>query len=96
MAEGILAQRVRPTFEQYVSYAFEHAARAYITRLARKGKLSFLPERVGCWWDQNTEIDDLAISESEQVLLVGDSKWSANPVGIDILQHLKRRTGGEY
>ncbi len=91
MADGILAHRVRPTFEQYVSYAFEHASRAYITRLARKGRLSFLPERVGSWWDQNTEIDVLAISDSEQTLLVGECKWSANPVGIDILQDLKHK-----
>jgi len=91
MADGILAQRVCPTFEQYVSYSFEHACRAYVTRLARKGQLSFLPERVGSWWDQNTEIDVLAISDSEQALLVGECKWSVHPVGIDILQDLKRK-----
>jgi hypothetical protein len=92
MADGILNQRVRPTFEQYVSYAFEEAAKSYIIRLARKGQLSFLPERVGGWWDQKSEIDVLALSESEQALLVGECKWSANPVGIDILHDLKRKT----
>jgi len=91
MADGILAQRVRPTFEQYVSYAFEHASRAYVTRKARKGELSFLPERVGSWWGQNNEIDVLAISDNERALLVGECKWSANPVGIDILQELQRK-----
>ena len=92
MADGILAQRVRPTFEQFVSYAFEESARSYVTRLARKGKLSFLPERIGSWWDQNDEIDVFAISDSERALLVGECKWSANPVGSDILQDLKRKT----
>ena len=92
MADGILAQRVRPTFEQFVSYAFEEAARSYVTRLARKGQLSFLPERVGSWWDQNSEIDVLAISDSERALLVGECKWSANPVGIEFCKDLKRKT----
>ncbi len=91
MADGILAQRVRPTFDQFVSYAFEEAARSYVVRLARKGRLSFLPERVGSWWDQNNEIDVVAISESERAILVGECKWSANPIGIDILENLKQK-----
>ena len=88
MADGILAQRVLPTFEQYVSYAFEEAARAFVTRLAQNGQLSFLPERIGSWWDQENEIDIMAISDAEQGLLVGECKWSSNPVGMVILQDL--------
>ena len=91
MANGILEQRVRPTFEQFVSYAFEEAARSYVTRLARKGELSFLPERIGNWWDQNTEMDVVAISESERALLVGECKWSVNPVGTNILLDLRKK-----
>jgi AAA+ ATPase superfamily predicted ATPase len=92
MADGILAQRVRPTFEQFVSYGFEEAARAYVSRLARKAQLSFQPERIGSWWDQSNEIDVLAVSDSERALLVGECKWSANPIGSDILHDLKRKT----
>jgi hypothetical protein len=91
MADAILAQRVQPNFEQFVSYAFEEAARFYVTRLAQKGQLSFLPERIGSWWDQNNEIDVIAISEAERGLLVGECKWSANTVGMDILQDLIRK-----
>ena len=92
MADGILAQRVRPTFEQFVSYGFEEAARAYVSRLARKAQLSFLPERIGSWWDHSNEIDVLAVSDSERALLVGECKWSTSPVGSDILEDLKRKT----
>jgi AAA+ ATPase superfamily predicted ATPase len=92
MADGILDQRVRPTFEQFASYAFEEACRAYITGLARNGQLPFLPERIGSWWDQYSEIDVLAISDSEQALLAGECKWSVNPVGSNILEDLKRKT----
>lgn len=92
MADGILEQRVRPTFEQFVSYGFEEAARAYVSRLARKAQLSFLPERIGSWWDQSNEIDVLAVSDSERALLVGECKWSTSPVGSDILEDLKRKT----
>ncbi len=96
MADGILAQRVRPTFDQFVSYAFEEAARSYIIRAARNGQLPFLPERIGSWWDQGrragSEIDVLAISDSEKALIVGECKWSVNPIGMDILGDLKNKT----
>ena len=89
MADGILEHRVRPGFEGFLSYAFKEAARSYIARLARKGNMSFLPERIGNWWDQNSEIDVLAVSESESALLVGECKWSENPIGANILQASK-------
>lgn len=91
MADGILAQRVRPTFDQFVGYAFEQAARAYIARLARKGSLPFLPERIGAWWDQSGEMDVVAVSDNEKALLVGECKWSANAVGSDVLEDLKSK-----
>ena len=91
MGDGILKQRVRPTFEQFVSYAFEEAARSYVARRAREGELSFLPERIGSWWDQNREIDVVAVSESESAMLVGECKWSAKPIGTDILRDLKQK-----
>ena len=75
-----------------VPFGLEKAARAYIVRLARKGRLSFLPERIGSWWDQNNEIDVVAVSDSERDLLVGKCKWSTNLVGSDILESLKHKT----
>ena len=92
MADGVLQQHVHPTFDQFVSYGFEEASRSYVARLARQGQLSFLPERIGSWWDQNHEIDVVAVSDSERTLLVGECKWSSHPVGIDILEELKRKT----
>ena len=91
MAEGILTQRVRPTFDQFVSYAFEEATRAYLAQRARRGQLPFLPERIGSWWDAQGEIDVVAISDHEQSLWVGECKWSNHPVGVDILEALQRK-----
>ena len=80
-----------PTFEHFVGHAFEEAAREYVARLARRGALPFLPERIGKWWDRQAEIDLVAISDSEGALLVGECKWSVNPVGTDVLDDLKRK-----
>lgn len=91
LADAIMKQRIYPDMNHFVSTAFEEAAQAFITRLAQKNKLSFLPERIGGWWDRTSEIDVLAISHSEKTALVGECKWSINPVGTNILIDLKQK-----
>jgi len=91
LADTILEQQMRPTFNHFVGYAFEEAAREYVAQLARRGDLFFLPDRVGKWWDRQTEVDVIAISDSERSLLAGECKWSVNPVGTNILDDLKRK-----
>ena len=59
--------------------------------MAQHGQLSFVPERIGGWWDRDTEIDVLAISRSEKTVLVGECKWSTNPIGTNILEDLKQK-----
>lgn len=89
LSAAILEQRVRPSFDSFVGQAFEEAARAEVARLARQGSLSFLPERVGSWWDRQTEIDVVAVSDAEGALLVGECKWWSGAVGVNVLEALK-------
>jgi hypothetical protein len=99
LADAVLAQRIRPTFDQFVSYAFEEMARAYVARLARAyvarlaraGQLGFLPERIGAWWDRSGEVDVVAVSDADGALLLRECKWSVNPVGVDVLDDLQRK-----
>lgn len=91
LTDAILGQRVQPDLDHFVSAAFEEACRQYIARLARQGKIPFLPERVGAWWDKESEIDLLAISRTEKQALVGECKWSVNPVGVNVLDELKQK-----
>jgi len=93
LADAVLAQRVEPTFDQFVSYAFEEAARGHVAQLARANQLGFLPERVGAWWDRTGEVDVVAVSDADGALLLGECKWSVNPVGTDILDDLQRKAG---
>ena len=91
LADAVLEQRVRPAFDQFVSYAFEEAAREHVARLARAGALPFLPERIGAWWERGEEIDVVAISDTEGAMLVGECKWWVDPVGLNVLVDLKRK-----
>lgn len=91
LADAILKQRIRPDLDNFVASAFEEAAQAFVARLAQTGSLNFLPERIGGWWDREAEIDVLAISLTEKAALVGECKWSVNPVGTNILVDLKQK-----
>ncbi len=92
LADAVLTQRVQPTFDQFVSYAFEDAARSHVAQLARENQLGFLPERVGSWWDRAAEVDVVAVSDADRAMLLGECKWSVNPVGTDILDDLQTKT----
>ena len=92
LTDAILEQRIKPDFVHFEATAFEEAAQAHIARIAKMGKLSFLPEQIGGWWDRDAEIDLLAISQTEKAALVGECKWSINPVGTNILEELKQKS----
>jgi len=91
LTDAILEQRIRPDLDHFAATAFEEAAQAFVAKLAQTGRLAFLPERIGGWWDRNAEIDVLAISQSEKAVLVGECKWSVNPIGINVLENLKQK-----
>lgn len=91
LSEAILEQRIRPDLDHFASTAFEEAARMYVAKLAQMGKLCFIPERIGSWWNRETEIDVLAISQNEKAALAAECKWSVNPIGTNVLENLKQK-----
>jgi AAA+ ATPase superfamily predicted ATPase len=91
LADSVLTQRVQPDLDHFAAVAFEEAAREFIAAKAREGKLPFLPERIGSWWSRTGKLDVLAISPTEHIALVGECKWSVNPVGVNVLEDLKDR-----
>lgn len=93
LADSVLAQRVRPDLDHFAANAFEEAARDFVAARARAGKASFLPERIGSWWSREAELDVLAINQAERAALVGECKWSVNPVGTNILDDLEHQAG---
>jgi len=74
------------------AYAFERVApEIYQTAVNRnKGLPVFL--RYGRWWDKNDEIDMIGINPEDNAILFTEVKWSKNPVGIDILKELQRKS----
>ena len=49
-------------------------------------------ERVGRWWDNSHEIDVVGLSETDNLLVVGECKFWSGPVGSNILSQLEQKT----
>jgi hypothetical protein len=84
---------VRQNLDHFAAASFEKTAGEYITARARAGKWFFLPERIESWWSGEAKLNVLTIHQAEKTALVGECKWSVNPVRTNILEDLKRRTG---
>lgn len=91
---GDITQAERTISEQlssFVGQAFEVLCREWIRQQGARGQLSFEPECVGSWWSRQSQVDVVALNRSERVILLGEAKWLRRPVGVDILEGLKRR-----
>jgi AAA+ ATPase superfamily predicted ATPase len=49
-----------------------------------------MPTKIGGWWRANEEIDLLAPGPTDALLV--ECKWSNRPVGLDVLENLKRKS----
>ena len=96
IARGLGAQlvdgRILPRLDDYMGAVFEEMAREHARGLAAAGDLP--AERVDSWWsaDGAHEIDLVGVTERERVGFVGTVKWSARPLGGEVLANLDDHT----
>jgi len=79
-------ERFRKSLPVMMSRAYERIARETIRKAA---DLPFPVHQVGRWWDHNHEIDVCGVNTEANGLLLGEAKWSTQPVGADILAGLQ-------
>jgi len=84
----VLAQ-VEAELPGFIGPLFEELCQAWVLDQGAAAPWGFLPTRVGAWWGQDAEIDVMAVSD--QGVLVGECKWTARPVGTNVLDDLKRK-----
>jgi AAA+ ATPase superfamily predicted ATPase len=85
---GPALQRFRQILPHILGRAYERIAREVIRQCKA---LPFPLQRVGRWWDPLGEIDVVGINEEANGILFGEVKWSAKPVGTNILQDLQAK-----
>ena len=86
---GEVLRIIKETFDQHLSFAFEDVCKQHCLELMRNGRIRF--SSIGRWWQKNEEIDIVALDEENKEIYFGEAKWSRKPVGMDILDELKRK-----
>lgn len=84
---------IRKEFDAYIGkHVFEKICRDWLSMRADKGKFSFVPEDIGSYWDKDIEIDILGINHHDQVMVVGEAKWTNEKVGADVISELEAKS----
>ena len=88
---GPAMEKIRASFEtDTVPRHYEELCRQSVLRLYASGRIPFLPQKVGRWWDRTDEIDVLGLAEGR--VLSGECKYQDRPVGEVVLRDLERKT----
>jgi AAA+ ATPase superfamily predicted ATPase len=71
--------------------AFESLCRQWVRRRGRQGRLPFAPERVGSYWDRQTQVDVVGLNWSQKTALLGEARWTSRPLGGQVLEALRAK-----
>ena len=82
--------RIKQHFvENHMSYVYECICRERMWDMEEM----LLPfDRVGRWWNKNTEIDIVAYDSAGDSMIFGECKYSLQPKGTRVLEELKRKS----
>jgi len=84
-------EKIRADFSHFVAPVFEAISQALVGHWNATDQLPFKPERWGRWWSRQQEIDVVALNASSREILFGECKWTQQPVGPEVLLHLKQQ-----
>ncbi len=76
---------IRKELPQYIASVYEKVAAETLWKFRDK---LFPFTSIGRWWDRNEKIDILAIDRETNEILFGEVKWTAKPVGTNVLDKL--------
>ena len=77
--------------DSHVSYVYEDICIEKMWQLNGDNAWAFNFDKVGRWWNNNTEIDIVAIDTAGRDIIFGECKYWAKKVGIDVLLELENK-----
>jgi uncharacterized protein len=83
----LVEKRLKPMIANHVAHCYEKLCRDYV----RNNADAFGCMRVGRQWGKNYEIDVAGVDHKNELVVVGECKWSRRRVGISILKKLKEK-----
>lgn len=85
----VLEKQIIPEIDHFSSLAFEEICRQYFWDMGIAGRLTFLPQTIGKWWDNQNKIDLVILGDQTTELV--ECHWSNQPIGTNHLAVLERK-----
>ncbi|MDE7132159.1 MAG: ATP-binding protein [Lachnospiraceae bacterium] len=83
-------KKIRTNFvDAHVSYVYEEVCIEKMWELSASDTWDFHFNKVGRWWNNNTEIDIVALDQEGGHVIFGECKYCTNKVGVDVLRNLE-------
>lgn len=77
--------------DNHISFVYENICIDEMWNLSRMNTWEFHFDRVGRWWDNNTEIDIIAYDSNGLDIIYGECKFTEKPVDVDIYYQLAEK-----
>ena len=96
LGEAIYDYEIENSIPTYMGIVFEEICKQYIIEQAKIKATPLLPGNLGKWWGNNPkekcqeEVDILSYRKDDA--LFGECKWTKEPVGMDTLKNLRRKS----
>ena len=85
----LLWERIQAQFRAFIGMTtWEELSRTWVQLQANQDLLPFPVELVGSHWSKEAQIDVVAINWQDKTLLLGECKWSLQPIGPKVIQTL--------
>lgn len=78
--------------DTHIAYVYEDVCREKMWELNSSGAWDFHFDKVGRWWDNNAEIDIVALDREDRHIIFGECKYRAGKVGADVLRDLELKS----
>lgn len=90
--EQALAEIKRHLLDYIGTHTWEELCREWVLRASAYGELPFMADQVGSLWTKTAQIDVAGVNSMEKTLILGECKWSPQPMGREVLHTLVQKT----
>ncbi len=88
----VAMKRIRANLvDNHISYIYEDVCIERMWQLAAAGQWDFVFDKVGRWWNGNTEIDLVALDSQGEDIVFGECKYWDGLVGLNVLNSLQEK-----
>ncbi len=91
--EELSLDKIRKNLEDnHISFVYEDVCTEQMWELNASSRWKFTFNKVGRWWNNNTEIDIVAYDTNGNDMIFGECKYHTKPIGVDVLNSLVEKS----